>query len=207
MEENNKLFLPISEEKLKVLNGIYVESVVAYDIENIMKLVKIIENVIRGEEFRNYCDEFLWELKTYEHKRYVYGIQYIEKRLLIKENEGKEPLIYDFVGNDEEKKDTLLSDIKVLYKNYIDFYFTSDTTKGIVYKITKMPLNEVIKNVNMLADLKNKLLEESIENVKNMCVKELSVIKTINIDNVFKHNLCLTDVVDKLLEQLESCSR
>ena len=100
MEENNKLFLPISEEKIRVLNGIYVESVVAYDIENIMKLVKIIENVIRGEEFRNYCDEFLWELKTYEHKRYVYGIQYIEKRLLIKENEGKEPLIYDFVGNE-----------------------------------------------------------------------------------------------------------
>ena len=204
MEENNKLFLPISEEKLKVLNGIYVESVVAYDIENIMKLVKIIENVIRGEEFRNYCDEFLWELKTYEHKRYVYGIQYIEKRLLIKENEGKEPLIYDFVGNDEEKKDTLLSDIKVLYKKYIDFYFTSDTTKGVVYKMTK-----ILENIGK-PDYKcdnNELLEESIENVKNMCVKELSVIKTINIDNVFKHNLCLTDVVDKLLEQLESCSR
>ena len=204
MEENSKLFLPISEEKLKVLNGIYVESVVAYDIENIMKLVKIIENVIRGEEFRNYCDEFLWELKTYEHKRYVYGIQYIEKRLLIKENEGKEPLIYDFVGNDEEKKDTLLSDIKVLYKKYIDFYFTSDTTKGVVYKMTK-----ILENIGK-PDYKcdnNELLEESIENVKNMCVKELSVIKTINIDNVFKHNLCLTDVVDKLSEQLESCSR
>ena len=204
MEENNKLFLPISEEKIRVLNGIYVESVVAYDIENIMKLVKIIENVIRGEEFRNYCDEFLWELKTYEHKRYVYGIQYIEKRLLIKENEGKEPLIYDFVGNDEEKKDTLLSDIKVLYKKYIDFYFTSDTTKGVVYKMTK-----ILENIGK-PDYKcdnNELLEESIENVKNMCVKELSVIKTINIDNVFKHNLCLTDVVDKLLEQLESCSR
>ena len=204
MEENNKLFLPISEEKLKVLNGIYVESVVAYDIENIMKLVKIIENIIRGKEFRTYYNEFLWELKTYEHKRYVYGIQYIEKRLLIKENEGKEPLIYDFVGNDEEKKDTLLSDIKVLYKKYIDFYFTSDTTKGVVYKMTK-----ILENIGK-PDYKcdnNELLEESIENVKNMCVKELSVIKTINIDNVFKHNLCLTDVVDKLLEQLESCSR
>ena len=81
MEENNKLFLPISEEKIRVLNGIYVESVVAYDIENIMKLVKIIENIIRGKEFRTYYNEFLWELKTYEHKRYVYGIQYIEKRL------------------------------------------------------------------------------------------------------------------------------
>ena len=204
MEENNKLFLPISEEKIRVLNGIYVESVVAYDIENIMKLVKIIENVIRGEEFRNYCDEFLWELKTYEHKRYVYGIQYIEKRLLIKENEGKEPLIYDFVGNDEEKKDTLLSDIKVLYKKYIDFYFTSDTTKGIVYKITKM-LEKIGKPDYKCDD--NELLEESIENVKNMCTKELSVIKTINIDNVFEHNLCLTDVVDKLSEQLECCSR
>ena len=204
MEENNKLFLPISEEKLKVLNGIYVESVLTYDIENIMKLVKIIENVIRGEEFRTYCDEFLWELKTYEHKRYVYGIQYIEKRLLIKENEDKEPLIYDFVGNDEEKKNTLLSDIKVLYKNYIDFYFTSDTTKGIVYKITKML--EKIGKPDYKCD-NNELLEESIENVKNMCTKELSVIKTINIDNVFEHNLCLTDVVNKLLDQLESCSR
>ena len=203
MEENNKLFLPISEEKIRVLNGIYVESVVAYDIENIMKLVKIIENVIRGEEFRNYCDEFLWELKTYGHKRYVYGIQYIEKRLLVKEDEDKEPLIYDFVGNDEEKKDTLLSDIKVLYKNYIDFYFTSDTTKGIVYKITKM-LEKIGKPDYKCDD--NELLEESIENVKNMCTKELSVIKTINIDNVFEHNLCLTDVVDKLSEQLESCS-
>ena len=203
MEENNKLFLPISEEKIRVLNGIYVESVVAYDIENIMKLVKIIENVIRGEEFRNYCDEFLWELKTYEHKRYVYGIQYIEKRLLIKENEGKEPLIYDFVGNDEEKKDTLLSDIKVLYKKYIDFYFTSDTTKGVVYKMTK-----ILENIGKpdYKCINNELLEESIENVKNMCAKELSVIKTINIDNVFEHNLYLTDVVDKLSEQLESCS-
>ena len=204
MEENNKLFLPISEEKIRVLNGIYVESVVAYDIENIMKLVKIIENIIRGKEFRTYYNEFLWELKTYEHKRYVYGIQYIEKRLLIKENEGKEPLIYDFVGNDEEKKDTLLSDIKVLYKKYIDFYFTSDTTKGVVYKMTK--ILEKIGKPDYKCD-NNELLEESIENVKNMCVKELSVIKTINIDNVFKHNLCLTDVVDKLLEQLESCSR
>ena len=204
MEENNKLFLPISEEKIRVLNGVYVESVVAYDIENIMKLVKIIENIIRGKEFRTYYNEFLWELKTYEHKRYVYGIQYIEKRLLIKENEGKEPLIYDFVGNDEEKKDTLLSDIKVLYKKYIDFYFTSDTTKGVVYKMTK--ILEKIGKPDYKCD-NNELLEESIENVKNMCVKELSVIKTINIDNVFKHNLCLTDVVDKLLEQLESCSR
>ena len=203
MEENNKLFLPISEEKIRVLNGIYVESVVAYDIENIMKLVKIIENVIRGEEFRNYCDEFLWELKTYEHKRYVYGIQYIEKRLLVKEDEDKEPLIYDFVGNDEEKKDTLLSDIKVLYKKYIDFYFTSDTTKGVVYKMTK--ILEKIGKPDYKCD-NNELLEESIENVKNMCVKELSVIKTINIDNVFEHNLYLTDVVDKLSEQLESCS-
>ena len=203
MEENNKLFLPISEEKLKVLNGIYVESVVAYDIENIMKLVKIIENVIRGEEFRNYCDEFLWELKTYEHKRYVYGIQYIEKRLLVKEDEDKEPLIYDFVGNDEEKKDTLLSDIKVLYKKYIDFYFTSDSTKGVVYKITKI-LEKIGKPDYKC--INNELLEESIENVKNMCAKELSVIKTINIDNVFEHNLYLTDVVDKLSEQLESCS-
>lgn len=203
MEENNKLFLPISEEKIRVLNGIYVESVVAYDIENIMKLVKIIENVIRGEEFRNYCDEFLWELKTYEHKRYVYGIQYIEKRLLVKEDEDKEPLIYDFVGNDEEKKDTLLSDIKVLYKKYIDFYFTSDSTKGVVYKITK--ILEKIGKPDYKCD-NNELLEESIENVKNMCAKELSVIKTINIDNVFEHNLYLTDVVDKLSEQLESCS-
>ena len=203
MEENNKLFLPISEEKLKVLNGIYVESVVAYDIENIMKLVKIIENVIRGEEFRNYCDEFLWELRTYEHKRYVYGIQYIEKRLLVKEDEDKEPLIYDFVGNDEEKKDTLLSDIKVLYKKYIDFYFTSDSTKGVVYKITKI-LEKIGKPDYKC--INNELLEESIENVKNMCAKELSVIKTINIDNVFEHNLYLTDVVDKLSEQLESCS-
>ena len=203
MEENNKLFLPISEEKIRVLNGIYVESVVAYDIENIMKLVKIIENIIRGEEFRNYCDEFLWELKTYEHKRYVYGIQYIEKRLLVKEDEDKEPLIYDFVGNDEEKKDTLLSDIKVLYKKYIDFYFTSDTTKGVVYKITKI-LEKIGKPDYKC--INNELLEESIENVKNMCVKELSVIKTINIDNVFEHNLYLTDVVDKLSEQLESCS-
>ena len=203
MEENNKLFLPISEEKIRVLNGIYVESVVAYDIENIMKLVKIIENVIRGEEFRNYCDEFLWELKTYEHKRYVYGIQYIEKRLLVKEDEDKEPLIYDFVGNDEEKKDTLLSDIKVLYKKYIDFYFTSDSTKGVVYKITKI-LEKIGKPDYKC--INNELLEESIENVKNMCAKELSVIKTINIDNVFEHNLYLTDVVDKLSEQLESCS-
>ena len=203
MEENNKLFLPISEEKLKVLNGIYVESVVAYDIENIMKLVKIIENVIRGEEFRNYCDEFLWELRTYEHKRYVYGIQYIEKRLLVKEDEDKEPLIYDFVGNDEEKKDTLLSDIKVLYKKYIDFYFTSDSTKGVVYKITKI-LEKIGKPDYKC--INNEILEESIENVKNMCAKELSVIKTINIDNVFEHNLYLTDVVDKLSEQLESCS-
>ena len=186
MEENNKLFLPISEEKIRVLNGIYVESVVAYDIENIMKLVKIIENVIRGEEFRNYCDEFLWELRTYEHKRYVYGIQYIEKRLLVKEDEDKEPLIYDFVGNDEEKKDTLLSDIKVLYKKYIDFYFTSDSTKGVVYKITKI-LEKIGKPDYKC--INNELLEESIENVKNMCAKELSVIKTINIDNVFEHNL------------------
>ena len=203
MEENNKLFLPISEEKIRVLNGIYVESVVAYDIENIMKLVKIIENIIRGKEFRTYYNEFLWELKTYEHKRYVYGIQYIEKRLLIKENEGKEPLIYDFVGNDEEKKDTLLSDIKVLYKKYIDFYFTSDTTKGVVYKMTKI-LEKIGKPDYKC--INNELLEESIENVKNMCAKELSVIKTINIDNVFEHNLYLTDVVDKLSEQLESCS-
>ena len=203
MEENNKLFLPISEEKIRVLNGIYVESVVAYDIENIMKLVKIIENIIRGKEFRTYYNEFLWELKTYEHKRYVYGIQYIEKRLLIKENEGKEPLIYDFVGNDEEKKDTLLSDIKVLYKKYIDFYFTSDTTKGVVYKMTK-----ILENIGKpdYKCINNELLEESIENVKNMCAKELSVIKTINIDNVFEHNLCLTDVVNKLSEQLENCS-
>ena len=204
MEENNKLLLPISEEKIKVLNGIYVESVVAYDIENIMKLVKIIENAVRGEEFRTYCDEFLWELKTYEHKRYVYGIQYIEKRLLIKENEDKEPLIYDFVGNDEEKKDTLLSDIKVLYKNYIDFYFTSDSTKGIVYKMTK--IIEKIGKPDYKCD-NNESLEESIKNVKNMCAKELSVIKTINIDNVFEHNLCLTDAVDKLSEQLECCGR
>ena len=203
MEENNKLFLPISEEKIRVLNGIYVESVVAYDIENIMKLVKIIENIIRGKEFRTYYNEFLWELKTYEHKRYVYGIQYIEKRLLIKENEGKEPLIYDFVGNDEEKKDTLLSDIKVLYKKYIDFYFTSDTTKGVVYKMTKI-LEKIGKPDYKC--INNELLEESIENVKNMCAKELSVIKTINIDNVFEHNLCLTDVVNKLSEQLENCS-
>ena len=203
MEENNKLFLPISEEKIRVLNGIYVESVVAYNINNIMKLVKIIENIIRGEEFRTYCDEFLWELKTYEHKRYVYGIQYIEKRLLTKENEGKEPLIYNFVGNDEEKKNTLLSDIKVLYKKYIDFYFTSDSTKGIVYKMTKM-LEKIGKPDYKC--INNELLEESIENVKNMCAKELSVIKTINIDNVFEHNLYLTDVVDKLSEQLESCS-
>ena len=203
MEENNKLFLPISEEKIRVLNGIYVESVVAYDIENIMKLVKIIENVIRGEEFRNYCDEFLWELKTYEHKRYVYGIQYIEKRLLVKEDEDKEPLIYDFVGNDEEKKNTLLSDIKVLYKNYIDFYFTSDTTKDVVYKMTKI-LEKIGKPDYKC--INNELLEESIENVKNMCAKELSVIKTINIDNVFEHNLYLIDVVNKLSEQLESCS-
>ena len=204
MEENNKLFLPISEEKIKVLNGIYVESVVAYDIENIMKLVKIIENVIRGKEFRNYCDEFLWELKTYEHKRYVYGIQYIEKRLLVKEDEDKEPLIYDFVGTDEEKKNTLLSDIKVLYKKYIDFYFTSDSTKGIVYKMTK--ILEKIGKPDYKCD-NNELLEESIENVKNMCAKELSVIKTINIDNVFEHNLYLTGVVNKLLDQLESCGR
>ena len=204
MEENNKLFLPISEEKIRVLNGIYVESVVAYDIENIMKLVKIIENVIRGEEFRNYCDEFLWELKTYEHKRYVYGIQYIEKRLLVKEDEDKEPLIYDFVGNDEEKKNTLLSDIKVLYKNYIDFYFTSDTTKDVVYKMIK--ILEKIGKPDYRCD-NNELLEELIENVKNICTKELSVIKTINIDNVFEHNLCLTDVVNKLSEQLESCGR
>ena len=204
MEENNKLFLPISEEKIRVLNGIYVESVVAYDIENIMKLVKIIENIIRGKEFRTYYNEFLWELKTYEHKRYVYGIQYIEKRLLIKENEGKEPLIYDFVGNDEEKKDTLLSDIKVLYKKYIDFYFTSDSTKGAIYKITK--ILKKIGKPDYRCD-NNELLEELIENVKNICAKELSVIKTINIDNVFEHNLCLTDAVDKLLKQLESCSR
>ena len=204
MEENNKLFLPISEEKLRVLNGIYAESVLTYDIENIMKLVKIIENVIRGEEFRTYCDEFLWELKTYEHKRYVYGIQYIEKRLLAKENEDKEPLIYDFVGNDEEKKNTLLSDIKVLYKKYIDFYFTSDSTKGIVYKMTK--IIEKIGKPDYKCD-NNESLEESIENVKNMCAKELSVIKTINIDNVFEHNLCLTDAVDKLSEQLECCGR
>ena len=203
MEENNKLFLPISEEKIRVLNGIYVESVVAYDIENIMKLVKIIENIIRGKEFRTYYNEFLWELKTYEHKRYVYGIQYIEKRLLVKEDEDKEPLIYDFVGNDEEKKDTLLSDIKVLYKKYIDFYFTSDSTKGVVYKITKI-LEKIGKPDYKC--INNELLEESIENVKNMCAKELSVIKTINIDNVFEHNLYLTDVVDKLSEQLESCS-
>ena len=203
MEENNKLFLPISEEKIRVLNGIYVESVVAYDIENIMKLVKIIENAVRGEEFRNYCDEFLWELKTYEHKRYVYGIQYIEKRLLVKEDEGKEPLIYDFVGNDEEKKGILLSDIKVLYKKYIDFYFTSDTTKGVVYKMTK--ILEKIGKPDYKCD-NNEILEESIENAKNICSKELSVIKTINIDNVFEHNLYLTDVVDKLSEQLESCS-
>lgn len=204
MEENNKLFLSISEEKIRVLNGIYVESVVAYNIDNIMKLVKIIENVIRGKEFRTYYDEFLWELKTYEQKRYVYGIQYIEKRLLIKENEDKEPLIYDFVGNDEEKKNTLLSDIKVLYKKYIDFYFTSDSTKGAVYKITK--ILEKIGKPDYKCD-NNELLEESIENVKNICAKELSVIKTINIDNVFEHNLCLTDAVDKLSEQLESYSR
>ena len=204
MEENNKLLLPISEEKIRVLNSIYVESVVAYDIDNIMKLVTIIENAIRGEEFRTYCDEFLWELKTYEHKRYVYGIQYIEKRLFIKEDEGKEPLIYYFVRNDEEKKNTLLSDIKVLYKNYIDFYFTSDTTKGIVYKMTK--ILEKIGKPDYKCD-NNELLEESIENVKNVCTKELTAIRTINIDNVFEHNLYLTGVVNKLLYQLESCGR
>ena len=87
--------------------------------------------------------------------------------------------------------------------NYIDFYFTSDTTKGVVYKMTK--ILEKIGKPDYRCD-NNELLEESIENIKNMCTKELSVIKTINIDNVFEHNLYLTDVVDKLSEQLESCS-
>ena len=204
MEENNKLFLSISEENLKVLNDIFIESAVAYNINNIIKLVEIIENVITGKEFRTYYDEFLWELRTYEHKRYVYGIQYIEKRLLEKESEDKEPLIYDFVGNDEEKKNTLLSDIKVSYKNYIDFYFMNDITKTMVYKITKM-LEKIGKPDYEC--INNELLEKSIKNVKNMCIRELTVIKVINIDNVYEHNLCLTDVVDKLSEKLESCSR
>lgn len=204
MEENNKLFLSISEENLKVLNDIFIESAVAYNINNIIKLVEIIENVITGKEFRTYYDEFLWELRTYEHKRYVYGIQYIEKRLLEKESEDKEPLIYDFVGNDEEKKNTLLSDIKASYKNYIDFYFMNDITKTMVYKITKM-LEKIGKPDYEC--INNELLEKSIKNVKNMCIRELAVIKVINIDNVYEHNLCLTDVVDKLSEKLESCSK